>query len=271
MKESFISYKGFRWFWFNLFFVAILLVFYFFDDPLAGRRGDTPLGYAFGGIATVGIVILMWLGRRKRAYASSRTHLIGWVSAHVWLGLSLLLIVPLHCGFQFGFNVHSITYYLMVATILTGVWGAYNYIQYPSQIISHRGGQSIANILESIRDTTKSLQGLEHGKSDGFIDMVNIIDIPFNPGFLRILCTSPQADLEVEKITHFISGLPDEEHDSAIKAVGLVRNKEKLMLSLKQEVGVNFFMKIWLYFHIPLAIGLVFSLVIHIYSVFYFW
>ena len=213
----------------------------------------------------------MWLARRKRAYASGCAPLVGWVSAHVWLGLSLLIIVPLHCGFQFGFNVHSIAYYLLVTTVLTGIWGAFNYIQYPSQIISHRGGQSVANILESLRETTKSLQDLEHGKSDSFIDMVNLIDIPFKTGLFSILFDNPRADLEGKKITGFISGLPDKEHDFAIKAVSLVRNKEKLMLSLKQEVTVSFLLKIWVYFHVPLSIGLVFSLVIHIYSVFYFW
>jgi hypothetical protein len=271
MKENFISYKGFRWFWFNLFFLSILIGLYFYDDPLAGRRGDTTLGYAFGAIATIGIFVLMWLARRKRAYARSRTPLIGWVSAHVWTGLSLLVIVPLHCGFQFGFNVHSIAYYLMVGTILTGVWGAYNYIQYPSQIFSHRGGQSVANILEGIREKAKSLQDLEKGRSDGFVNMVNVIDIPFSPGLLRVLSTSPVADLEGDRVTNLISGLPAEERDPAIKAVGLVRGKEKLMHALKQEVGVDFLMKVWLYFHIPLSIGLVFALVIHVYSVFYFW
>jgi hypothetical protein len=270
MKENFISYKGFRWFWFNLFFIIVLVIFYLLDDPLAGRQGDTPLGYAFGVIAALGIVILVFLGRRKRAYARSRTPLIGWVSAHVWLGLALLIIVPLHCGFQFGFNVHSIAYYMMVATILTGVWGAYNYIQYPSQFISHRGGQSIADILEGLRDGSKSLRDLERGKSDDFINMVNLIDIPFKPGFLRVLCTAPEFNIEGEKIARFIAGLPKDEHDAAIKAVGLVRNKGKLMLTLKQEVGVGFLMKIWLYFHVPLSVGLVFTLIAHIYAVFYF-
>ena len=231
MKENLISYKKFRWFWFNLFFLLILTSLYLFDDPLSGRRGDTLLGYAFGIIATVGIIILMWLARRKRAYARSRTLLVGWVSAHCWLGLSLLIIVPLHCGFQFGLNAHSIAYYLMVATILTGIWGAYNYIQYPSHIFSNRGGQSVANILESLREATKSLQDLETGRSDKFISMINFIDIPFNPSFWKIIFASPQGMPESGKVTGFISQLPSDEHDPAIRAVGLVRSKEKLMLT----------------------------------------
>ena len=44
VKESITNYKNFRWFWINLAFFSILLVFYLLDEPLAGRGGDTFIG-----------------------------------------------------------------------------------------------------------------------------------------------------------------------------------------------------------------------------------
>ena len=98
----------------------------------------------------MGIILLMFLGIRKRAYASNLGTLKGWVSAHIWIGLFLVLIVPLHSGFQFGTNVHSLAYGLMLATILSGIWGTYYYLQYPSEILSNRGGDSAKDLLKNI-------------------------------------------------------------------------------------------------------------------------
>ena len=92
VKESITNYKNFRWFWINLAFFSILLVFYLLDEPLAGRGGDTFIGYAYGLIATLGIIFLMWLGIRKRSYSSSPGTVVGWVSAHIWVGLFLIVI-----------------------------------------------------------------------------------------------------------------------------------------------------------------------------------
>ena len=81
VKENIVNYLDFRWFKGNLVFFGFLLGFYLFDDPLAGRDGATFIGYTYGVIATLGIMLLMFLGIRKRAYASNLGTLKGWVSA----------------------------------------------------------------------------------------------------------------------------------------------------------------------------------------------
>ena len=66
----------------------------------------------------------MLLGVRKRRYRSGTGSLQGWTSAHVYIGTSLLVIVTLHTAFEFGWNVHTAAYALMVLVIDSGFIGA---------------------------------------------------------------------------------------------------------------------------------------------------
>lgn len=83
----------------------------------------TPHGYTLGTLGALIILVLLWLGVRKRQYLDAQGSLIGWLSAHVYLGLGLAVIVTLHSGFQLGWNVHSLAYVLMLAVIASGLYG----------------------------------------------------------------------------------------------------------------------------------------------------
>jgi len=63
------------------------------------------------------ILSQMLLGVRKRRCCSGTGSLQGWTSSHVYIGTSLLVIVTLHTAFEFGWNVHTAAYALMVLVI----------------------------------------------------------------------------------------------------------------------------------------------------------
>jgi len=88
--------------WTALLFIAICLIAFAIYHPIGGRNGGTAVEYALGSIATALIVWLMWLGVRKRQYALESSRLSRRLSGHVYLGATLLLLVPLHAGFGFS-------------------------------------------------------------------------------------------------------------------------------------------------------------------------
>ncbi|MBA4285952.1 MAG: hypothetical protein C0434_10535 [Xanthomonadaceae bacterium] len=139
--------------------VAISLV-YLVHDPAEGPSGSTWLGYGLGTAGAGLIVWLSWLGVRKRSFTTARGPIQGWLSAHVYLGLLLLLIGTLHTGFQLGFNIHTLAYVLMVLVIASGIYGAVAYGVLPARITLNRKGGELRSMLveiEKLNDTALSL------------------------------------------------------------------------------------------------------------------
>ena len=133
-------------------FVGLACFAYGWHDPIGGRGGDTIVGYALGSIATAMILWLMWLGVRKRQYSLSGSRLSKWLSEHVYLGASLLVIIPLHSGFEFGWNVHTLAYALLGVVVLSGFLGVIFYTSVPRLITENRPGEKLDALLQQIAD-----------------------------------------------------------------------------------------------------------------------
>jgi hypothetical protein len=79
-----------------------------------------------------------------------------WTSAHVYLGLSLVVVGTLHTGFQFGWNVHTLAYVLMMLVILSGVWGISVYASLPAKLAGNRRGMTKGQMLDALMPSTGS-------------------------------------------------------------------------------------------------------------------
>jgi hypothetical protein len=269
--ETFFSYRRYRWFWVNLVFVLGCLIVYLLDDPVGGRNGGTVLGYTLGVLATAGILYLMWFGIRKRSYSAHATTLKGCLSAHVWLGLALVVIVPLHSGFSFGLNVHTLAYVVMLLTIASGVWGALNYSVLAAQVKSHRGGGTTKKLIEQIYLISKDVNALSHDKSDQFLRLVQGLDFEFKPSLRGVLFGQRQEQIPKTVGAELLSGLLQSEQEEGLKIVTLINKKRELANQVAEETLVMTKLKLWLYFHLPISCALVVLVAIHIFSVFWYW
>lgn len=269
--ETFYSYKRYRYFVLNLVLILILGVFYLIDNPIGGPSGGTPLGYTYGAIATAGILYLMWYGIRKRSYNSRYTTLKGCLSAHVWLGISLLLIVPLHAGFSFGYNVHTLTYLLLCLVVGSGIWGALRYVDLAPQIKSHRGGGTIKKHIEQIRLLSGDIDDLLRDKSDRLLDLKNKINLEFYPSILNCLFGKLATDIDSKQTAELVEHLSEKDKPEALKLISMVGKKRELIAEVQQEVAILTKLKFWLYIHLPISVALLVALAIHIFSVFYYW
>lgn len=268
--ETFFNHKSGRWFWANLIFVVLLAAIYAAHSPIGGASGSTFLGYTYGVISLLGMLVLMWYGIRKRSYRSTQTPLKGALAAHIWLGVALMVIVPLHAGFRFGLNVHTLAYALMVVVILSGIWGAINYATLARAISSHRGEGSMVILLQQIEGYAADIAALMRDKSDSFIELVRQIDFKFSPSIFSAVFRGAPQQIDRAKAADIVAGLAQAERDDAIKLITIINKKREIAGRVCNESRVKFWLKAWLYFHLPVSIALCVVVAIHIVSVFYY-
>jgi len=171
MYESLLNHANRRYLRVSLWLCGISVALYVWHDPLSPPNGGTWLGYTLGGIGAALILWLTALGIRKRSYSSAMGTLRGWTSAHVYLGLSLLLISTLHSGFQFGWNLHTLCYALMVIVIASGIVGVVAYQRYPQLMSANRAGSKPDRLLEEIQDIDQRALRIARGMPRRFADL----------------------------------------------------------------------------------------------------
>ena len=275
--DTYLSYKNYRWLWISLATTAFLWVVYVLHDPVGGPSGGTWLGYTYGVIATAGIAFLMYYGIRKRSFYSKYTTLKGTLAAHVWIGVMLTFIVPLHCAFSFGLNVHTLAYVLMVIVIASGVWGVVMYADKPLDLRSQRGGGTPKQLLEQIKAISGEIEDLLGGttettlKSDAFVKMITSIDFSFEPSLARSLRKRNPKPIDRKRMAKLLAGLPAAEQEDGRNLIGLVNRKRELVCRLQDEARAQTWVRAWLYLHLPISCALVVAVLIHIFSVFYYW
>lgn len=117
--EGFLRHARYRWLKIAAVICLVAIVGYVAADVEPRPNGGSWYGYTLGTIGALLIVWLSVLGIRKRAMTAGKWSLKAWTSAHVYLGLSLIVIATLHTGFQLGWNVHTLAYALMMLVILS--------------------------------------------------------------------------------------------------------------------------------------------------------
>jgi hypothetical protein len=156
--ESFLRHHNYFYLKFAGAVCVVALGIYVFTHPAPRHNGGSWLGYTLGTISALLIVWLTMLGLRKRAITPGRWSLKGWTSAHVYLGLALVVLATLHTGFQFGLNVHTLAYALMMLVIVSGVFGVFFYATIPEKMSDNRAEKSAAQMLEEIAGLDNDLR-----------------------------------------------------------------------------------------------------------------
>ncbi|WP_374633317.1 hypothetical protein [Ferrovibrio sp.] len=273
--ESVLVYRGFRYLRFALGLCILAILAYVFHDAYPEPNGGTWLGYTLGTIGLGIILFLAWFGIRKRRYGPSADRLADWLSAHVYLGLALIVIATLHAGFQVGWNVHTLAYGLMLTVIVSGVFGVYAYLRYPQLMTENRRGTTLQQMLAQIADLDREIRrvGLPLSEAVNRALISSATDTKVGGTFWRQLagndphCATTAARLLVTKLA------AEETGNQALmrQLLGLLARKEGLLERARRDVQLGALLKVWLFFHVPLTFGLLAALFAHVFSVFYYW
>lgn len=274
--ESFLRHKRFRWLKISV-FVCLLAVFgYGLVDVQPRHNGGSWYGYLLGTIATVLILWLTMIGVRKRAITSGRWSLKAWTSAHVYLGLSLVVIATLHTGFQFGWNVHTLAYALMMLIIASGIYGISVYATLPKRLSDSSAEFTRPQMLEAAEKLDQQLQLAAQplAVEETRILQRSLNDDPCRGGLIaRLSGKYPRCQTERARLalSDRINAAPDGQKQAIIAAVNLLERKGAVLSRIRQQMRIRALLEVWLYLHVPITFALIAALAAHIVSVFFYW
>lgn len=269
---SFLKHRGFRWLWIALLLSGAAIAGYLMIDQEPRPNGGTWYGYTLG---TIGVLLILWLsllGVRKRRINPGAWSLKAWTSAHVYLGLSLIVIGTLHTGFQIGWNVHTLAYVLMLLVIATGIYGVIVYATLPQSLSANRKEMTRAQMLDALtaidRQLESAAQPLGRAEADLVIDALGQ-DVFYGGPLARLTgsypgCATARALRGLDRIA---TGDPA----TAERVHALLEKRREQLAQIRGQLRIRALLEVWLFVHIPLTIALIAALTAHVISVFYYW
>lgn len=307
MQESFLSFRHFRYLKLSALLLLICVVLYLVDRPPNGRNGGSWAGYTLGTLGALLILLLLWFGVRKRQFRSALGNVRGWLSAHVYLGSALAVIVTLHAAFQFGWNVHTLAYVLLLAVVASGLYGATAYGRYPELMSANLEGRNPAEMLEEVAQLeTRCLELAESVDQETYQTVLaSIRRAQIGGGLWRQLfgarrrvredvaigtllrrgralaerngAASPSAHTELAGMTlrvmaeQLASAGAGQQVEALRELLENLARKRDLVERINRDVRLRARLQVWLYLHVPLSLALLAALTAHIVAVFFYW
>jgi hypothetical protein len=130
-----------------------------------GPRGGSAMGLVFGVIGFSFMIFAALLGARKRVPTWRIGRAQAWMRGHLWLGLLSLPVISFHGGFHFGGTLTSVLMWLLIITVVSGVFGAALQHYVPRVMTTDVK-------LETIYDEIGSVQKLLREEADRAVETV---------------------------------------------------------------------------------------------------
>lgn len=311
MHESFVSYRNFFYLKVALALCALAILAYALHEPADPPNGGTWLGYTLGALGAGLVGWLAWFGVRKRRYGGNTTFVSAWLSAHIYLGASLLVITTLHSGFQLGWNVHTLAYVLTWLVVVTGLYGLYTYVAYPTAMTANRGGMTREQMIAEISELDRECLQLADQVSQEAHQVVlrSVEETVLGGTVLEQLFGDPARRSSSQKLSQGLEDvrrkleariareIPDLStvQNTEMTAIGflagqvmadgagperlekirrlfdLITRRRALVERVQRDIQYQARLQWWLYGHVPLTVGLLVALTTHIVSVFFYW
>jgi hypothetical protein len=222
-------------------------------------------------------------GKKNRRRFLSRKNwryhvtLQGWLSAHIYLGGTLLVLATLHTGFRFSWSVHTLSYALLLIVSVSGYYGLYMYTLYPRIMTQVLGQDTLDVIIKQIAEIDEQARvlALDMPEDVNLLLLKSRMETRIGSSLYQMLtgvqlnCPTAFAAKQLQLLgTKYVK---NEQMKTLSELYGLVLKKKTLVNRAHIAVMLKARMDAWLYLHVPLSVALMASLCVHILAILLYW
>jgi len=238
-------------------------------------HGGTLWGIAYGTLALLLVLLLMFFGVRKRWHKSRLGRLESWCQSHVYLGLLVVGVALCHSGFRFEDRVAAAAFWTMAAVALSGLAGALLYTVVPLLLTRVESGLLPDELGRQVNELAQSMARLASGRSPALQGIARELLAGERPGWLAgwRLLLAPQRALaaDARPWARWLREVPAAERTDLEQLLVLSRQRRELFLSLLQQQRYRNLLAVWLFVHVPLSFALLVLLAAHLWGALRYW
>ena len=225
-----------------------------------------PIGHGLGILGTLLILVgvFTYIGRKKNKFLPGVGALKYWLEFHIFLCSVGPLLILFHTAFKFG-GIVSVSFWSMVAVVLSGVIGRFIYIQIPRTIQGRELSRTeIKQMKDEMNQRLKNKYGLEETTYQNLLNITKRTEVIAGVEMVgektsqRIERKAVKA--EVKYIIHQ-SGLSRRDRRGIMK---LFRNEMKINARIRRLQLMQTLFKHWHVAHLPFALIMLVIMVIHV-------
>ncbi len=228
------------------------------------------LGHGFGIIGTLMMIVGVssYMLRKRWKLLFSWGYLSYWLEFHVFMCVLGPILVLFHTDFKFG-GIVSVSFWSMVAVVLSGVVGRYIYIQIPRSIEGNElSMQEISDLNLELSNRLKQEAGLSPavmGKINAFVEGSNkFSEFRFWDGVKSLASIYLSLPFEIGTFAKELIALGIDPVTVKKVVMPLVKSKVVLIRRIGLLKLMQKLFRYWHIFHLPFAITMFIIMLIHV-------
>jgi hypothetical protein len=225
-----------------------------------------PVGHGLGILGTLMILIgvFTYIGRKKKKFLPRVGALKYWLEFHIFLCSVGPLLILFHTAFKFG-GIVSISFWSMVAVVLSGVIGRFIYIQIPRTI---QGRELSLTEIKEMKDNLSEQLRIKYGFDETIYHQLIAATIrepeKTGSGLTARIINRIRTNRDIKNKARAIfseAKLTGRDRKGVMK---LVNNEMTLNARIRRLQTMQTYFKYWHVAHLPFALIMLVIMVIHV-------
>lgn len=215
-------------------------------------NGMTYMGFTFGIVSVVCVVITFLYSQQKRKWWTSTTigTMMEWLLSHVTLGIVAIVFAVLHIGTGWqGMRLHVswVLFVSFVIVVISGIWWRMIYSTSPKKLQADIRNYSISDAQDRANIKYVEIEKLRAGMSNS---LYQLTDKALGGG----QCTPED-----------IQSLSPKEQQVWYKVQELIQQREKHQSRIPKQIRAHIWLQMWRVVHIPASLVVLVLLPVHVF------